>query len=165
MQTPYFNLLTLNQRTNAELRKLRYCIEHRLVPETIESRVIDDARGQPREFDLLTSALLVAAVHLIAAGVKRDHVGWIMERIRSNPGSRKSQVHTSLAADATIHGKGGKIFTGDGSHMRWIVGDYDSGWMMFTGKRAIPAPEFQPLIEISIDLGRISDLIRGTSQL
>ncbi|WP_254510297.1 hypothetical protein [Anatilimnocola floriformis] len=160
MATDYYNLLIINERTQADLRKLRYCIEHRLVPETIESRVVDDARGQPREFDLLTSTLLVAVVRLIEAGVKRDHVAWIMNHIRSNPGPRKSKLHTSLAADATIHGKGGKVLTGDGSHMRWIIGDYDSGWMKFKSK-AVPASEFQPLIEISIDLGRICKQILG----
>lgn len=153
----YFDLSTLSKLTGMKLRKLRYCVAHELVPEGHRARILENAAGRPWKFDPVTSMLIIGSGILIDAGMKRDSVRWMMKHAPNyvRPGGR--QIRASLINGVT-EGKPGILYAADGTHMRWNVGQHDSGWIKVDD--LLRDPEFNPVGTISLNLATIWAQIR-----
>lgn len=148
-----FELSTISQRSGVELRKLRYCVDHELVPERTWFLAEHEA-GRPRRFDSIAAVYLVCAARLLESGVRRDAVKSLMQQVGRLMKPGRNPLNLPLIAEAFFSQAEALIEYADGSHYRCRVGKTDSGWLSFDG-RLRPAPDFLPVAVISLNVSLV----------
>jgi hypothetical protein len=150
----YLDLATLTDRTGLEPRKLRYCVDHELVPEHTW-HIAENEHGRPRQFDEVTAVLFVCSALLLQAGIRRDAVKWLMGHITGYQKPKPNSLNLSLVSYNIQNLKPLTVMAADASHCRWTTPDLDSGWIDVRAgfKRD---PRFQPFVTITIDVMAIA---------
>ncbi|MDA0589241.1 MAG: hypothetical protein O3C17_14640 [Planctomycetota bacterium] len=141
---------TLADRTGFTQRRIRDVLDRRLIPgawQATEAEV-----GQPRRFDNDVGLLVAIAARLVEAGLKTTTVKQVLGELPKVklPGKRTASVMVVVLqydVPATIE-------IGDGVYVRFRVNDWDSGWKQ-PGSRAKVPHDYEPCVEIRIDLERI----------
>jgi hypothetical protein len=146
------DLTDLFNRTGISRRKLRYCVDHQLIPAlTIE--IAADAQGRPRKFHEDVGVAIVCAARLQELGLPHERIRQFLGCLSQIPGPRRGTralvevIERRLPAVARL---------GDGAHVRLtyrdndIEYDYDSGWRCGDGTQ-LPA-DYQPTVEVVLNL-------------
>src|SRR5438045_8059 len=94
-----FYLHDLSKRTGVPLRKLRYCVDHELVPPRTWL-IADDEPGKPRQFDRIGAVYLICAVRLLEAGFRRDAVKQMVKSTESLPKRGRNPLGLPQTHDA-----------------------------------------------------------------
>lgn len=155
---------TINERTGLPLRKIRYVLDHRLLPG-MRIKTDENRHGHPRSFTPLEGFGIACATTLLVGGVKRDATIEFLDALCSfsfkRSGRRKTQVvartfleevwgsPSDLSATAKL---------GDGLNVRFTFGDRDSQWLQPGTFAELKA--FHPKITVSLDLADIRDKLR-----
>lgn len=157
------DLQELHDRTGISKRKLRYCLDHQLVPG-LNIEIAASEVGRPRKFHDDVGFGLVCAARLQELGLPhatiRRFLGGLLQisldtKKRPSKPAVVAVLERRLAATAQL---------GDGVNVRLIIGDpqWDSGWIA-PGNPAKLAADYQPTVRVSLDIGRILREILGDS--
>ena len=156
-----FELSTISQRSGVELRKLRYCVDHELVPERTWFLAEHEA-GRPRRFDSITAVYLVCAARLLESGVRRDAIKSLMQHVGRFMKPGRNPLHLPLIAEAFASRQVDALIEfAEGSHYRCRVGKTDSGWLCVDGKLRPAAPDFSPVAVISLNVSLVRKRLIG----
>jgi hypothetical protein len=148
------DVMEVSRRTGLPIRRLRYVLEHRLLPGTEKA-----SRGHriPRSFTDLEGFGIACAAVLLQAGLRRPLVQrCIRELLRPSRGRGRPENHLALlqrSAGAAV------IEIADGTKLRVTAGPgKTSEWLPLTvGKDEMNAPE--PVAVMRVDIGSIRDML------
>ena len=152
------DLQQLHERTGIDRRKLRYCLDHDLVPELYIEGTPNEA-GRPRRFAEDVGFALVCAAELLGLGLPHDRIRGFLRGLLSIKLRGKGPEKLALGAvlerpcPATAH-------LGDGVNVRIVVEeyDYDSGWVV-PGNPAKLDKSYQPAVIVTLDVGQIRERV------
>lgn len=146
------DLQILAEKTGIDRRKLRYCLDHELVPG-LKIQITADEAGRPRKFAEDVGFAIVCAAKLLELGLPHDSIRRFLK------GFSEIQLTGGSSALAAILSHGHEpavVYLGDGVHVRLVVEelDYDSGWRS-PGKRTRPNHNYRPEVTVGLDIGQI----------
>ena len=148
------DLAELAQRSKLDRRKLRYVLDHKLVPE-LHIEIKDEAHGRPRHFAADVGFGIVCAARLQEAGLFHDTIRGFLTALLELKFDRKDPqpafayvLQRNLSAYADW---------GDDTFARLRVGSWDSGWRRAgSGK---PENDVDPMLVFTLNIGRIRDQV------
>jgi hypothetical protein len=149
---PAMDIAELARRTGLPTRRLRYALDHRVMPV---GRV-EEGRGIPRSFTAFEAFALACAALLLESGLKRRLVQACLHatagrftratQIREIPlyqaySARSAWLEVGDGVCLRLHGKG----------QPGVGKDFDTGWQLLRKELAGPV-KFSPLVLLQIDL-------------
>jgi len=152
--------------TGLSLRKIRYVVDHELVPG-LRFRIANNEVGRPRHVSP-DAALGIACVAALLEGGLQSAVasqliaGIVTLRYRQSNG--KLWPGHEILVTFLQRGEAGQVQLGDGVNLRLklvISGqDFDTKWLQ-PGTSARLAADYSPVTLVELDLGRLCRNIRG----
>jgi hypothetical protein len=152
------DLQQLHECSGIELRKLRYCLDHKLIPGLHIKSTRGEA-GQPRKFADDVGFGIVCAAQLLELGLPHARIRGFLEgllRIRI-----RGQGPEKLVLVAVLEQRTPAIAQlGDGVNVRIIVEehDYDTGWIPPNNSARL-ADDYRPIVIVALDIGQIRDQV------
>jgi hypothetical protein len=150
----------LSQRTGIPVRRLRYCLDHNLVPG-LRVEISANEAGRPRKFAEDVGFGIACAATLIGAGYGRKTVGYFLKglldiHLEYSDGKREPALVAFLRRGEFT----ARAELGDGVNVRVVFDDpeYDTGWIC-PGNPAPLDESYHPTTYIGLDLGRIRDMV------
>ena len=147
------DLSELSSRTGIDRRRLRYVLDHELVPR-LHIEIAADSAGRPRQFGEDVGFGIVCAVRLLDLGLRhetiRTFLGGLLEiKIRSSD--------PYIALSFVLGGNHWALAElGDGNRVRIQFEKSDTGWFI-PGQGSRRDRSFAPLGSVTLDIGRIRD--------
>lgn len=158
MEGVELDLSTLANRTGLERRRLRYVLDHELVPR-LKIAVVDDETGRPRHFAEDVGFGIACAVCLLDLGLAHETIRQFLSgllKIKISPADTQGALASILQSPQTpLHAHAD--FGGDG-WVRLRVEGYDSGWLQ-SGRPRKPPIDFEPSVIVRLNIGQIRDLV------
>jgi hypothetical protein len=150
----------LSARTGLLARKLRYVLDHRLLPG---QRTATTGHGVPRTFTRFEGFALAVAAALLDAGLTRKVVAAALA-IACDPVDGAAPDSAPLSA--AFAAGGGRLEVGDGRHVRLtaprrpgVQGAVDTGWR--AGGRAIQVrANYTPVVRVAMDLAELAQAVQ-----
>ena len=152
------DLQELHRRTGISSRRLRYCVDHKLVPE-LHIDLTPGEAGRPRRFHDDVGFGIVCAAVLLDIGLPHERIRWLLAGLLEikvgKKGPRKPALVTILEQPV-----GARACLSDEGMIRIEVPeyDYDSGWIV-PGSQAKRDNRHKPRGYVVLDLGRIRDQV------
>jgi len=152
------DLQQLHKRTGIELRKLRYCLDHELIPG-LDIKSAGGEAGKPRKFARDMGFAIVAAAKLLELGLPHKRIrGFLEGLVRIRVPRKETDGHvlsTVLEYQVSAVAK-----LGDGVNVRILVEDfgYDSGWVSPDDLANLPE-DYRPIVIVELDIGKIRDQV------
>ncbi len=151
------DLSTLACRTRLERRRLRYVLDHELVP-ALKIKIVNDESGRPRNFADDVGVGIACAVTLLDLGLPHETIRQFLTAlldVKLKPTDSHRALHTILKSplrplDAYVD------FGGDGC-VRLNLAGYDTGWLK-PGKKS-PRANFAPGVIVRLNIGQIRDQV------
>jgi hypothetical protein len=155
------DLQELHRRTAINVRKLRYCIDHDLVPG-LPIDLEKGKAGRPRSFADDVGFGIVCAACLLDLHLRHDTIRTFLGTLPKIPipgGTPKSLFVSVLERPFPAQAQ----LSDDGKVrilVQEVVGDegYDSGWMS-PGNPSEPVDNCEPRAFVTLDLGKIRDQV------
>jgi hypothetical protein len=155
---PLPRLDEIAQTSGLPVRKLRYVLDHRLLPGAQHASL---GRGVSRSFTPFESFAIVVAALMLEAGLRRSLICDCLAVLSRNP--TRNVQHVPLYR-AFAHGQPARLEIGDWKFVRLNVAPHplspalDTGWLALTDD---PSPDhsYSPLVCVVLDVGRIRRLI------
>lgn len=151
---------TIADRTRIPVRKVRYVLDHRLLPG-LRTKSDDERVGHPRVFIDSEVLGIACAAALLEGGVKRDLVVSFLDflvsyNVRSTP--KRQRKHVSAYEEAFISNSSKiEAMVGDTVNMRIRIDDWDSGWIQ--PRTFAPLKDFHPRVTIQVDLAALKEAL------
>ena len=152
------DLAEIARSSGVPVRKLRYVLDHRLLPGAHDA---SQGRGHARAFTPFESFAIVVAALMLEAGLRRALVRDCLAALGRGSVRRIDQIPLYRAFS---HGEPARLEIGDWKFVRLTVADHplwpalDTGWMALGGGQP-PDDEYTPLIGVVLDVGRIRRLV------
>jgi hypothetical protein len=152
------DLAEIAQTSGVPVRKLRYVLDHCLLPG---ARDASQGRGTARSFTPFESFAVLVAALMLEAGLRRSLVRECLAVLGRDPsrGLDNLPLYRAFA-----HGEPARLEVGDWKFVRLVVAKHmlwpalDTGWLALTEDQ--PPDEFyRPLVSLVLDVGRIRRLI------
>lgn len=148
------DLAELSQRSQLERRKLRYVLDHKLVPE-LHIEIKDEEHGRPRHFAEDVGFGIVCAARLQEAGVLHDSIrGFLRALLELKFDTQDSQP---ALAYVMRHNLSSYADWGDDAYARLRVDDWNSGWRKAGSRK--PDHKADPVLIFTLNVGRIRDQV------
>jgi len=158
------DLQTLSQRTGIPIRRLRYCLDHNLVPG-LRIEISANEAGRPRKFADDVGFGIACAATLIGAGYGRKTVAYFLKGLLETylhyeEGDRELALAAVLRRDDCT----ARAELGDGVNVRVVFHvpgcdtGCDTGWVC-PGNPAPLVKSYHPTTYIGLDLSRIRDKV------
>ena len=155
------DLTLIADRSGIAVRKLRYVLDHGLLPG---GKTASRGRGAARSFTPFEAFAIATAALMLEAGLKRALVRDCLAALVGAPGAKIGDVpmYRAFAADGTA-----RLEVGDWEHVRLLGtgrlpgSTFDTGWLPLAG-RPVPARSYAPLVTVALDVGQIRRKV-GTS--
>lgn len=155
------DLQELSERTGITRRKLRYVLDHDLVPG-LKVAIAEGEVGRPRKFHGDVGVGIVCAAHLLDMGLRHEQIRWFLEGITTlSIGGKPALLclferHSDLASQGEPFES--EAFLGDGINIRLTLKnlDYDSKWRAPQNPAPLAAT-YVPKSQVVLNLGRILD--------
>ena len=148
------DLAELSKRTRIERRKLRYVLDHKLVPQ-LHIEIKEGGWGSPRHFAEDVGFGIVCAAHLLNFGLRHETIRHFLVTLLEvklagdKPPALTYVLQRPLPAYADFD---------DGERVRLRVDDYNSGWIP-PGKSRKPQPDSDPVTTLTLNIGWIRDQV------
>jgi hypothetical protein len=158
--TPTMDLQTLADRTKVPLRKLRYVLDHRLLPG-LRVKHARERTGHPRSFEEFEGFGLAGAAALAEAGVRRETIVLFMDVICDLELELPSAQRIGRIALVAAFQEGADPavgMVGDGALVRVKIKTLDTGWI--APKALAKVTDFAPRVIIQLDLALLRKAIR-----
>ena len=166
-------LQAVADKTHLPIRKLRYVLDHQLLPG-LRVKVDTTSVGRPRLLTDFEAFGVACAAALLVGGVRRDGVIEFMEGLaalpweedpRSKPAAKNSgKIAEKLDALAFYAAFSKRIpmiaLLGDGVNIRVQGGAGDTGWRQ-PRTLARLSEDYQPTVIVQVDLGRLRSQLKG----
>jgi len=150
------DLQTIARRTQLPVRKIRYVLDHRLLPG-LRVAGQPDAVGRARHVTDLEGFSIACAAVLLEAGVRKQAVEQLIDGLAAYPvreiAGRRRPV-TAIEAAFLSPTAQAEALLGDGTNYRFRVGKTDTGWIQ-PKTFARLAADYQPRAVIRLDLARL----------
>jgi hypothetical protein len=155
------DLQTLHQRTGLSKRKLRYCIDHKLVPELAVDLAPNEV-GRPRRFGEDIGFGIVCAALLLDLGLPHEQVRSLLKGLLDITMGKGREQQPALITVLTRPVAAVAEY-GDGLYVRLKVPDcdYDSQWRTLDSHQSRPPQHYEPKLTVTLNLGRIRDEVYG----
>jgi len=153
------DLQILSQRTGIPVRRLRYCLDHDLVPG-LNIEISANEVGRPRRFHEDVGFGIACAATLVEAGFGRNTVREFLKGLL-NIHLESPSGRGELALVAVLKKRvDARVEFGDGVNVRLICPELgqDGPWRC-PGNPAPLDPSYCPTTYIGLDLGRIRDTV------
>lgn len=157
-------LQTVARLTRLPIRKVRYVLDHRLLPG-VRVAGQPDLVGLARTLTDLEGFSVACAAVLLESGVRKETVVEFMTVLAEFPMGKSSRGKRPIVAIQRAFGSTvapAEAMLGDGTNLRFRVGPEDTGWIQ-PGTYAPLAAGYQPRVVISIDLARLRDVFLAHS--
>lgn len=145
----------VHQRTGISARKLRYCLDHNLIPG-MEIHLAVDESGHLRQFNEFFGFMIVCATKLLEVHLPHKKIRLFFDGLLQ---IFNDHAPKDIAARAVLT-KGLRFCAhfGDGANVRVEIGRprYDSGWIA-PGNPAKLDSGYTPTWTIMLDLGKVRD--------
>ncbi len=151
------DLSTLASRTRLDRRRLRYVLDHELVP-ALKIKIVNDESGRPRHFADDVGFGIVCAVTLLDLGLPHETIRQFLTALldaKLQPTDSQRALPTILASPLRpldAHAD----FDGDGC-VRLNFAGKDTEWFK-PGKKSAPA-NVAPRVIVRLNIGQIRDLV------
>jgi hypothetical protein len=165
-------LQTIAQRTQLPIRKLRYVLDHHMLP-WLQVKIDERSVGQPRYFTDFEAFAVACAATLLVTGLKRETAVHFMERLLKvqwdvprqarrplNQGGTISEIDRLCLLWAYTHNKPAVAMLGDGSHIRVKSDTRDTGWRLNWPRSENP-DKYEPMGFVNLNLGRLRDQLKA----
>ncbi len=165
------DIAELAEITGIERRRLRYVLDHELVPR-LHLTFVEDAAGRPRQFYPDVGFAIVCAAKLLDFGLAHQKIhnflaGLLELPFRNNPHPDPSSPREEDSSVRTLlqqqHLSATAYLADDG----WIKASFEfdghlheTRWYSFETKEYRPK-NFKPFTVLSLDVSRIRDLVFG----
>lgn len=146
----------LHQRTGIAVRRLRYCLDHALVPELHVDLALGRA-GRPRQFSEGLGFVIVCAAVLLDTGLPHEKIRLFLRGLMGYSLRREGRVLSPLVAILQREGPA-FAYLGDGVNVR-IEAEafgFDSGWFSPQNLTKF-GRDYAPRVEVRLNLGKIRD--------
>jgi len=152
------DLKELHRRTGINVRKLRYCIDHELVPG-LPIELTPGKAGRPRSFAEDVALGIVCAACLLDLHLRHDTIraflGGLVKIPVRGEGPPKSVFMSVL--ERTFPAQA--LLSEDGKIRIVVEGaEYDTGWLDLD-RPARPVEDFEPRAFVTLDFGKIRDQV------
>lgn len=155
------DLQQLHDKSGITKRKLRYCLDHQLVPG-LDILIAPDEVGRPRKFADDVGFGIVCAAKLLELGLPHEVIRQFLNGLLHVTLSGRGPEKSALMA---ILNKSTRAFAhlGDSLNIRLAAEDlgFDSGWFI-PGNPAKISADYRPALEVVLDLGQIRDMVLGS---
>jgi hypothetical protein len=152
------DLQTVARLTRLPVRKIRYVLDHRLLPR-LRVAGQPDLVGRARILTDLKGFAVACAAILLESGVRKEAVVEFMAGLSDFPvGKRRDDKHPVYAVQKAFEAKGmpAEAMLADWINLRFKFGRHDTGWVQ-PRTYAPLADMYQPRVVISIDLASLRD--------
>ena len=153
------DLQTLSQRTEIPVRRLRYCLDHRLIPG-LSVKISANEAGRPRKFHEDVGFGIACAATLVEVGFGRKTIreflkGLLSIYLESPSGERELALTAVLTTSVDARAE-----FGDGLNVRLICPQlgHDGRWRC-PGNPAPLDVSYRPTTYFGLDLGKIRDTV------
>lgn len=153
------DLRELSRRVHVPVRRLRYVLDHELVPNR-HWFVADSEAGTPRKFDAITAVFIACAAFLLDVGYRRESIREFMKAVGQLYPEGRNPLRLPILANAMVSNADATIAIGDATHVRCTVGNQNSGWYRI-GNKPTADKSYVPKVVIQVDLSQIRDLIQA----
>ncbi|MBW3596391.1 MAG: hypothetical protein KY475_03840 [Planctomycetes bacterium] len=158
------DLHELYERTGIPKRKLRYCLDHGLVPG-LPIEIAGDEVGRPRKFNWDVGFGIVCAARLLQTGLPHQRIraflGGLLQIQMKGKGASARALPAILSSPAVTKAQ---AHLGDGRYVRLMASTttvqmWDSGWQTLENSSEPPS-EYRPTVEVILDIGLILQQVR-----
>ena len=157
----YFTISEISKITGIPVRKIRYVVDKEVGPILdADPEVISP--GDPRVFDEANATLIICAVRLLAAGIKREAASRFLESLMAIPRRERalSSFDSMRAYLEFYDGEKFQAYFADSTHFRCCRSNKDSGWLRLDDNGRFVEESYEPTVVVSLDLHSISSLFR-----
>lgn len=152
------DIQTLQARTGLSARRIRYVIDHEIVPNLVVN-VERNTQGKPRVFSEDMAIGIACAAILLDVGLSRETVRYVIENLAKIPWNL-DRGKSSMIVNLLLSNFPATLQLGDGVYLRLFSGSYvDSGWV--DPKTLKRLKGYEPRIVVELDLGQIRDQVYG----
>ncbi len=152
----------LAARTDLPIRKLRYVLDHRILPG-LEG--VASGHGVPRTFTPFEGFAIALAARLLDAGLTRKLIAAALGTVCRPTGSMPAPADVPLFRAYTAGA--GSLEIGDGLYVRLCaprrpgVGNaLDTGWLPIERTENITG-DYTPVVRVTVDLGTFAQAVQG----
>ncbi len=155
------DLQELSERTGITRRKLRYVLDHDLVPG-LRIEIAEGEAGRPRKFHEDVGVGIVCAAHLLTMGMRHEKIRWFLEGLVTLTIGGKPALSSLFERHGDLADQGdpfeSEAFLGDGVNIRLTLknANYDSQWRAPQNPAPLAA-NYKPKSQAVLNLGRILD--------
>jgi hypothetical protein len=152
------DLQTLADKTNLSMRKLRYVLDHGILPAT-RIDPDDSRRGHPRSFSEAGGFNIALAAILLDAGLRRELVSRFFEgmtAVDSRFRLKLSHAGNLLQAASEPQRNPCLAHILEGRYLSVTIGDQESPWIDLESLRKAKLVA-TPRVAVTIDMGQIRD--------
>ena len=152
------DLQELHRRTGINVRKLRYCIDHELVPG-LSIDLAPGKAGRPRSFAEDVGFGIVCAACLLELHLRHDTIRAFLGGLLNIP-IRGKGPPKSVFVSVLERGFPAQALLSDDGKIRIVVGEanYDTGWIL-PDHPTQPVEGFEPRAYVTLDFGKIRDQV------
>ncbi len=155
------DLAAIHHATKLPLRKLRYVLDHGILPgmrsQTDRSRV-----GHPRSFGPLEGYSIALGATLLEAGLRRELVARFFDAVTEIEwetfGPRKRKL-SALESSFSLQAGSAVAEIADGRYIRLIIGKRSKDWSDLESPR-FDETKHTPCVVIRVDMTSVRDQIR-----
>ena len=153
------DLAELSQKTQIDRRKLRYVLDHELVPR-LKIEIVDSEVGRPRHFAEDVGFAIACAAKLLEIGLAHKTIRLFLSGLLE---IRMKDKRTPALATALERNRKMVAEFGDGQFVRLHGDDFDSGWIAPQQPRN-PRRDFVPTASLVLDIGRVREQVFGADR-
>jgi hypothetical protein len=156
------NLAEISQSSGVEVRKLRYVLDHRILPGAQDA---SQGRGTARAFTPFEAFVIVVAALMLEAGLRRALVRDCMAAVARGYFRHLDRIPLYRAFS---YGEPARLEVADWEYVRVTVAAHppwpasDTGWLPL-GQGRPPDDSYSPRVCLVLDVGQIRRLIPGST--
>lgn len=157
------DLQTLAIRTGVPIRKLRYVLDHRLLPGMRIKHALEFV-GHPRSFAEHEGFGIACAAALVEAGVRRESISLFMDALCGlvlKSQSKRRIPRTVFLAAFEDGAEPAIAIIADNAVVRFTIKQFDSGWIEPRAFNRIS--DFSPRVTIQLDLAKLRRAVKHSS--
>lgn len=153
------NIKTLSERIAIPVRKIRYVIDHDLVPES--TWYVDEfTAGRARVFDESGAVFIACAAYLLNAGYKRDSVRELLSAVGKIMPTGRNPLGLPIMELFLTSQEAARVQFADGLYVRWLTAGGTGEWIDPANPKASQS-HLVPKVVVDLNFSEIRDQVRG----
>lgn len=151
------DISTIATRARIPLRRVRYVLDHRLLPGQV--KVAKRDVGQRRHFTDFEGFSVACAAALLHGGAKRETVLRFMKAMCDIPSKQATGWRVNALFDVFYGSGPANVMLGDNTNIRLQWNSHDTEW--FQPETGALLRDYFPVVTMQIDLARVRNALRS----